>query len=144
MYIDTVTLFNRKVESDGDKWRATVLHNVDLNADKGYIRQRYGENCTDNAKLHVAYSGAFKVGDYQWVNALAYQDLTSTEGYITFASGEDFDFFIEGEWDGDAVIDDADYTEGFYEYMHQRYESCFVVTSCARYSVIPHFEVFGR
>ena len=144
MYRDTVTLFNRKIEADGDIWRAIVLTDVDLNADSGLLRQRYGESCTDNAKLHIAYHDNYMVGDLQWVNPMIYQNLTNTDGYFTFNTGEDFDFFIEGEWDGDEIIEDTDYLNGFYEYMHQNHFNCYAVTKFAKYSVIPHFEIFGR
>lgn len=93
MYIDTVTLFNRKVEADGDEWRATVLHNVDLNADKGYIRQRYGENCTDNAKL-ASFLGLFAGGFGQVVKDV-YDKIKAIFEIGTAGKAEDIQNVIE-------------------------------------------------
>ena len=64
---------------------------------------------------------------------------------ITFASGQQFDFFWLGEWPDDAPISDDDYTEGFYDYMNKRYDHVFAVSSVnGPFTVIPHLEVTGK
>ena len=151
MYIDTITLFNRDAENG--LWYPTVLRNVDLNADRGAIMASYGANATDNAKLHVKYhyeNGNLKVGQKTYLEPIQFAASVNKECCITFAYGEEkgdlaFDFFIKGAY-SEAVVADDDYDEydGFYNYMNATRDNVFMVTSCAIYSVIPHFEVLGR
>ena len=49
-----------------------------------------------------------------------------------------------GEWDGEDTINDSDFNKGFYNYMSATRDGVYTVTSVARYSVIPHFEILGR
>ena len=141
MYKDTVTIFNRYRFPTGDVWYPTVLHGVDLNIDHAAITAKYGENSRDNAKLHIKVDGG-TVGGKTYVQPKEYQALLSTNGYITFAAGEEFDFFFAGEWAG--AVRDADYLDGFYNYMNTRFDNVFAISSVAQYIVIPHFEIMGR
>ena len=145
MYSDTVTLFNRVQSVGGDVFRATELEGVDFNADKGAIMSRYGAETDDNAILHVRYEnadGEALIGGKTYLEPKEFQ--RSPGGAITFTGGQSFDFFILGEWDGDDEIADDDYTAGFYDYCNKYYDHCYAITSAAKYSVIPHFEVTGR
>ena len=63
---------------------------------------------------------------------------------MLFRSGEVVDFFMVGEWDGEDTINDGDFDKGFYNYMSATRDGVYTVTSVARYSVIPHFEILGR
>lgn len=138
MYNDTVTLFNRTPDR---QWIPTVLHGVNLNTDRSAIVAKYGEKSTDAAVLNVKYSvkdGQVIVADNPWQPPKAWQG----DG-ITFASGNDFDFFWHGEWT-EGIVDDRSYTGGFYQYMNKTYDFVFAVTGFSRFSVIPHFEVTGR
>lgn len=149
MYADTITIFNRYKESGDVSWYPTVIRNVDLNIDKAAIVAKYGEQSTDNARLHVKYeseqenaliSGKRYLPPKSW----AAQDTTELPDTITFASGNDFDFFIVGEWaEPDPILDD-EFLDGFYNYMNSRYDYVFSVTSVAMYSVIPHFEIMAK
>jgi len=151
MYIDTITLFNR--DAANGLWYPTVLRNVDLNADRGAIMATYGATATDNARLHVRYrleNCGLKVGQKTYLEPTQFRAITNKAKYITFAFGEEngdlsFDFFIKGKY-SEEVIDDSDYDEydGFYNYMNATRDNVFAITSCAVYSVIPHFEVLGR
>ena len=148
MYKDTITLFVRKPAKTGDTWTPIVLTGVDLNADRGAIIAQYGAESKDTAKLHIKYAvndtGAIVINGYVYIPPKEYARLTSTAGHITFASGNDFCFFIEGLWPNSNIINDTDYTDGFYNYMNSQYDHCYAITSAARYSVIPHFEVLAK
>lgn len=98
MYRDTITLFNLY----NGIWRATVLRNVDLNADRAAILARYGAESSDRAKLHVAFQpnadGTITIGGNVYVKP---EDYKGEAGTITFASGNLFSFFSSFAWDGD-------------------------------------------
>lgn len=147
MYKDTVTIFNRF----GDKWRATVLPNVDLNADQAAIIAKYGAESKDKASLHVRYAvaeaGYSVVTDAGACVVKGAKEYTGEEGTVAFrpaSTGEVVDFFLDGTWDGEAVIDDEEYDTGFFDYLSAARDGVYTITSAARYSVIPHFEILGR
>ena len=148
MYRDTITLFNRKpgTRGQGDTWYPTVIKNVDLRIDRAAILAKYGSQSQDNAVLHVRYKldGAeTMVAGKQWMPP---KEWDKTEDSITFASGNEFDFFFKGEWE-EGIVTDADprwNTEGFYNYMNRTRDYVFAITSVARYSLIPHFEIMGK
>lgn len=146
MYRDTITLFNRKTgeRGQGDTWYPTVIKNVNLNIDRAAILAKYGSEIQDNAVLHIRYTkngGNVFVDGKQWLPPKLWD---KTEDSITFASGNDFDFFWLGEWEG-GIVTDADYLdEGFYNYMNRTHDYVFAVSSVAVYSLIPHFEIMGK
>ena len=135
MYKDTVTLFNRV----GTKWKVHVLRNVDLNVDRMSILATYGESSGDSAKLHIKDKNGYVCG-LKYVEPTRY---TGAVGTVTFRSGEDFDFFTKGEY-STAEVDDTAYIDGFYNYLNAVRDDVFAVSSVARYSVIPHFEIMGK
>lgn len=150
MYKDTITLFNRYTTKERKVyWYPTILHGVNLNIDKASIIAKYGSNSQDNAVLNVKYhSGGdtVMVGDKQWLSPKEWkkqsEDLLSRS--ITFATGkEEFDFFYAGEWESEEPIADDDYN-GFYSHMNKTYDNVFSITSVAKFSMIPHFEVVGK
>ena len=148
MYADIITLFNRYDTGVDDIWLPTVIKGVDLNIDKAAIIATYGENSSDNARLHVRYGGNDNIivgskhylPPKQWKAQSAEQAANS----LTFASGQNFDFFIVGEWGSTVPIEDADYLDGFYNFCNNLYDYCFAITSVAKYSVIPHFEIMAK
>lgn len=149
MYNDTVTLFNRYVRRDGGVWYPTVLKGVDLNVDKAAILAKYGSESNDTARLHVKYrteNGVFYVRDKVWLPPKEWENQTNDvmANSLTFAGGTDFDFIWAGEWSG-GIVDESDYgIDGFYNYMNAHHDFVFMVSSVARYSVIPHFEILLR
>lgn len=151
MYSDTVTIFNRKRGEcgQGDTWYPSVLHNVNLNADKASILAKYGAEASDNAILNIRYriDGEKKiVGEKPWLSPKVWQQSDDPAMSLTFVNGEAFDFFWLGEWSG-GIVSDADYDEfvSFYDYMNRTYDCVFAVTKVAGpYSVIPHFEIVGK
>ena len=151
MYKDTVTLFNRYTTKDRKiVWYPTVLRGVNLNVDKASIIVKYGTNSQDNAVLNVKYQvsdGAIMVSEKpyllpkEWKNQS--EDILADS--LTFTPGtQEFDFFYVGEWANEDVISDDDYTSGFYSYMNKNYDEVFAITSVAKFSVIPHFEVVAK
>jgi hypothetical protein len=147
MYKDTITLFNRKPgeRGQGDTWYPTVIRKVNLNIDRAAILAKYGSESQDNAMLSVPYEfdhmGNALVAGKRWMPPKEWDQTDST---ITFESGNDFDFFWKGEWSGGAV-NDSDYgEEGFYNHMNRTHDYVFAVSSVAKYSVIPHFEIMGK
>lgn len=149
MYNDTVTLFNRYESRLGDMWYPTVLKNVNLNLDKASIQAKFGAESADNAVLNVRYqlnNGILFVGGKQYLLPKEWDRQTNDHlpDTITFTDGLKFDFFYVGEWDAASPIDDEAYLDGFYDYMNAMYDYVFKITSVARYSVIPHFEIMGE
>lgn len=151
MYKDTVTLFNRYTTKDRKIiWYPTVLHGVNLNVDKASIVAKYGSNSKDNAVLNVKYhsgDNTVMVEDkrYQLPKEWSKQSEEALAESLTFATDtQEFDFFYEGEWEGEELIMDEEYTSGFYSYMNNNYDNVFAITSVSKYNVIPHFEVVGK
>ena len=143
MYADTITLFNKKPGSRGqaDVWYPTIVENVDLNIDRAAILAKYGPESQDSAVLHIRYktdSRGVVVADKPW---LPPKEWDGTEDAVTFAQG---DFFFKGKWEG-GIVTDEDYPDaGFYGYMNKNNDYVFLISSVAKYSVIPHFEIMGK
>lgn len=145
MYKDTITLFNRKPGgAKGDTWYPTVIKGVNLNIDRAAIISKYGAEGQDNAVLHIRYEmtgNQITVAGKPWMPP---KEWNQTEDSLTFTGGAKFDFFWAGEWT-DGIVADADYSdEGFYDWMNRTHDYVFAISTVARYSVIPHFEVMGR
>lgn len=149
MYDKTITLFNRLHSAAGDTWFPTVLKGVNLIIDKASIVAKYGETNESSASLHVKFDkdaeGNIIVADKPCLLPKAWNEVLHEQlpNYITFKSGNDGDFFIEGEHDW-GVIDDNDYTDGFLNYAVRHYDHVFVITNVGRYDLIPHFEILGK
>lgn len=148
MYNKTITLFNRYESIHGDLWFSTVIREVDLNIDKASITAKYGAESQDNAILHIKYrrnSDGIYIEDKKYLPPKEWdrQLNDNLDKTITFTGGQSFDFFIEGEYT-EEVIKDNDYLDGFYDYINNRYDNVFAITSVAIYEVIPHFEIMGK
>lgn len=151
IYTQTITLFNRHYETvNGVEklyWYPTVIPSVHLVANRAKIISMYGELCQDNVLLHIRYlpNGADAViADKEYLKPLVYAATQDVSDYITFSMGDNFDFFMEGEWPDEKAIDDDDYTSGFFDYMNHSEEHVWVVTNCTQYYLLPHFELTGR
>ena len=150
VYADTITLFNRCRSGTGDTWYPTVLRGVDLNVDKASILAKYGAESNGVAKLHVNYrtdSDFVYIGAKQYLSPKEWsrQAKELLPKSLTFTGGTDFDFFYVGEWPEETISDEAyDNIDGFYGYMNSHYDRVFAISSVARYSVIPHFEIMAR
>jgi hypothetical protein len=151
IYTQTITLFNRHYETANGVeklyWYPTVIPSVHLVANRAKIISMYGELCQDNVLLHIRYSpsGAdAAIEGKTYIKPLVYAATQDVSSYITFNMGDNFDFFIEGEWDGEDRIDDDAYQSGFFDYMNHNSDHAWVVTNCTQYFLLPHFELTGR
>lgn len=148
MYKDTVTVFNRYVDSFGNTtWHPHVLSGVNLIVDKAAIVAKYGEVSKDNAVLNVKYhfaDGGIMVGDKPYFPPKEWERQVNDDlpKSITFTSGNDFDFFMLGDYESeDPIIDE---NGRFYGDMQREYDYVFAITSVAKYHTIPHFEIVGK
>ena len=149
MYNDTVTVFNRYVDSlKNTIWHPHVLSGVNLIVDKAVINAKYGEVSKDNAVLNVKYhfaDGGIMVGGKPYLPPKEWENQTNDKlsESITFSNeGTEFDFFILGDYESTEPIID-EYGD-FYSDMQKKYDYVFAITSVAKYSVIPHFEITGK
>ena len=148
MFADTVTVFNRYVSRLGDMWYPTVIHNANLLIDKAAIIAKYGAESNDNAILNIHYDlvdGQIMVDGKPYLQPKEWSHQTNDKlpESITFTSGKDFDFFMLGEYESTEPIADDNYVDGFYNYINDEYDYVFAVTSVAKYTAIPHFEIMG-
>lgn len=148
MYSDSVTVFNRYKGRLGIVWYPTVLHGVNLAVDRAAVVATMGEQSQDSAILNIKYSeqdGVITVGNKPYLQPKAWADQVNDvlADSVTFTSGTDFDFFIEGDFGGEPISDD-DYEYGFFDYMNTEYDNVFVITSVSKLKLIPHFEITGR
>lgn len=145
LYNDTITLFNRYSNREGDTWYPTVIHGVNINIDRAAIIAKYGAQSADSVVLNIRYSfdGENKtIAGKAWKPPKEWEEQTNDElaNALTFAGGTAFDFFYIGEWpDSNPVTDDD-----FYNYMNDKYDDVYAITSVGLYTVIPHFEILGK
>ena len=151
IYTQTVTMFTRHHETvNGVEklyWYPTVIPSVHLVANRAKIISMYGELCQDNVLLHVRYApnGADAVvAGKTYVKPLVYAGMQDVSNYITFNMGDNFDFFMEGDWGSTTSIDDDTYSSGFFDYMNHSRDHVWAVSNCTQYFLLPHFELTGR
>lgn len=149
MYKDTITLFNRYIDSMGNTmWFPHVLSGVNLIVDKSVINAKYGEVSKDNAVLNVKYkedNNVIMIGDKPYIFPKDWENQTNDNlpKSITFSNkGTEFDFFMLGDYGYKEPI--LDEYGDFYNEMQKNYDFVFAITSVAKFSVIPHFEITGK
>lgn len=149
MFSDTITVFNSYKDSfKRITWYPTVIHGANLLIDKAAIIAKYGAESNDNSILNIHYDivdGQIMVDGKHYLPPKEWSHQTNDKlpESITFASGKDFDFFMLGEYESTDPIADDDYIDGFYNYINDEYDYVFAVTSVAKYTAIPHFEIMG-
>lgn len=150
MYTDVITVFNSYEDSLGNvTWYPSVIRGVNLLIDKSAIVAKYGAESKDNAILNIHFD---KVNEQIMVDGKNYlppkewerQTNDKLADSITFVSGTDFDFFMLGEYPMQGPINDDEYRNGFFEEVKKEYDYVFAITSVAKYTVIPHFEITGK
>ena len=150
MFKDTITVFNSYEDSlKNITWYPTVIRGVNLLIDKAAIIAKYGAESKDNAILNIHYhtvDGQVFVDGKPYLPSKEWERQTNDmlAESITFASGTDFDFFMLGEYPVKEPIKDEDFKNGFFEEVKKEYDYVFSITSVAKYSVIPHFEIMGK
>lgn len=148
MYRDTITLFNRCVDSSGNTmWFPHVFKGVNLIVDKAVMVSKYGAENKDNAVLNVKYNLDGKNIDIDkklYLEPTQWRQQTEDlqPDILTFKAGNDFDFFMLGDYGSEETVIDADDT--FFREIQKQYDNVFAITSVSRYSVIPHFEILGK
>ena len=149
MYSDSVTVFTRYEDSFGDiTWYPTVIHGVNIMIDKAAIVAKYGAESKDNAVLNIRYQmvdGQVMVADKPYFPPKEWERQTNDKlpMSITFASGTEYDFFMLGDYGSTESIKDEDF-KGFFSYIKKEYDFVFAITSVAKYTAIPHFEIMGK
>ena len=149
MYSDSVTVFTRYEDSFGDiTWYPTVIHSVNLMIDKAAIVAKYGAESKDNAVLNIRYQmvdGQVMVVDKPYFPPKEWERQTNDKLplSITFASGTEYDFFMLGDYGSTEPIKDEDF-KGFFSYIKKEFDFVFAITSVAKYTAIPHFEIMGK
>ena len=148
MYSEKITLFNHYKSRLGDMWYPTVIDGVNLLIDKAAIVAKYGAESKDNAILNIHYQivdGQILIDGKPYLTPKEWERQTNDKlaESITFTSGKDFDFFMLGEYTTTKPIADDDYVDGFYNHVNDEYDYVFAVTSVAKYTAIPHFEIMG-
>lgn len=134
-YKDTVTIYNRhenKAEMT-EMWYPTVLHNVRLLVTKGANMVKTGANTADSARLHIYME---RVLEKAYKEPKEWLEAPDKLVVFTFKEG---DFFVKGDTSVEEVI-----REDFAEYMKQKYDNCFCITTVDTYTLIPHMEVGGK
>ena len=148
MYSEKITLFNHYKSRLGDMWYPTVIDGVNLLIDKAAIVAKYGSESKDNAILNIHYQivdGQILIDGKPYLTPKEWERQTNDKlaESITFTSGKDFDFFMFGEYPTTKPIADDDYVDGFYNHVNDEYDYVFAITSVAKYTAIPHFEIMG-
>ena len=151
IYKQVVTVFNRVEEYGATIWHPSVIHGVHLIIDRSIIVSTYGEQASDNAKLHIRYTpsseGAVVLtdgGGKIYLPPKEFRAMGSPDSNITFAFGDNFDFIMEGIYGELMPIADDDYKSGFFNYMNKTYDNVFAITNCSKFNLIPHFEIVAR
>ena len=151
IYTQTVTLFNRIKDADGETyWYPTVLRGVHLIDSQAAVWNNQGGARNDNAELRVMFQvkgGRIMIAGKPYYDPKQYRLLDEPEKAITFSFGhnDDSDFFMEGEYDFDGAVSDNVYERyGFYEYMKSTRDRVYSITGASKYNLIPHFSVTGR
>lgn len=147
MYHDTITLFNREKKTGSDIWYPTIIRNANLNIDKAAIRAKYGTESQDKAMLSIRYKNNEQdvlIAGKPWKPPIEWEEQVNEllPETMTFQSG---DIFMQGEWLDSYPIEDAEYEEGFYDYLSKKLDYVFLITEVSGpYVLIPHFEIMGR
>lgn len=143
-------MFNRYVDSFGSiTWYPTVIHGVNLLIDKAAIIAKYGAESKDKAVLNVRYylaDGKMMVGDKPYLPPKEWEMQTNNllPLSVTFTDGNEFDFFILGDYGSTAPILDDNFRNGFYNEINRERDYVFSISSVGGpYSTIAHFEIMG-
>ncbi len=148
MYTDTVTVFNRRLTEDGKiLWYPTVIEGVHVTRQFAAGEAGYGRAADYRADALIPYimmDGAPCVAGKLFLPAKLWRRADEPEMYVTFAGGEDFDFFVTEDWQSTDPVEDGAFDGGFYAYMLSTRDGVFAVAAVCRYNALPHFEITGR
>mgnify|MGYP007133742702 CR=1 FL=1 len=128
-------------------WVPVLLDGVHLMIDRSIIISTYGEQASDNAMLNVRYAKSGEdaiIGGLRYCKPKEWMMLESFDDAISFKFGDEFDFFIEGDYTELGVVFDDDYRNGFYNHMNRNYDNVFAITAVSKYNLLPHFGITAR
>lgn len=111
LYKQTVTLFNRKWVDGSLTWYPFVLRDVHLVIDKSIIISTYGEQCQDNARVHIQYSprgGKAVVSGKTYLMPKEWERVGDPETNFTLGYGDEFDFIMEGVYSEESASCDVE------------------------------------
>ena len=143
MFQDMVTVFNRR---DG-LWYPTVIQGVHVEHSAGAGPAAYGGQRADSVTVLVPYvpvDGAVTVAGKVYLPPKLWQKVEEPERFITFASGEQFDFFVLGPWEETGPVSDEGWPGGFFDHLNRSRDGVFAISSAQRFGALPHFEIVGR
>lgn len=147
IYNDTITIFNRRTAGEETLWYPTVIEGVQLSVGQAQAAAGYGWKQAGQTVALVPYvpmEGTMTVGGKIYLPPKMWQRADEPELYVTFAGGEDFDFFLPGAWPEAGPFADGMWPGGFYEHLCRTRDGVWAVESVHRYGALPHFEIAGR
>ena len=152
LYKQTVTLFNRVDVNGVTYWYPSVIAGVHLIIDRAIIISTYGEQATDNARLHIQYEpsedGAVVTladgSKRTYMTPKTFRASGDPDENITFSFGDNFDFIMEGMYSEPGPINDEAYKSGFFNYMNKNFDNVFAISSVSKFNLIPHFEIAAK
>lgn len=147
MYEDIVTVFNRRVENGRTRWYPTVIEGVHVDREAAAGEAGYGRRYEGRAAVLIPYArieGAPFVAGKMFLPPKMWRRAEGPEMYVTFAGGEDFDFFVTEDWQSTDAVDDDAWPGGFYAALARERDDVFAIAAVCRYGALPHFELTGR
>lgn len=138
MFDRTITLFNHL---DG-QWLVSVIPDVSL-VEKKSSELKSGEtNNGDTVKMLIQSDKGQQIRTTDGLKRYAQPKMFKGSDEITFDLAKDF--FYVGDWNDVKTVSDSDYENGLYNAMNDAYDGVYLISSCAFYSLLPHFEIGGR
>ena len=141
MYTDTITVFNQQKVKKQITWYPTVIRGVELQITAGRNRSTTGLENADSAKVFIMLVETSPEEKREYLKPKSWNAYTEKNQAFTFQEG--IDFFIQGEYQEETIMD-TDYEDGFLSYMSDRYDDLFLVNKADLYKTIPHLEIGGR
>lgn len=126
MYTDTITVFNQQKVKKQITWYPTVIRGVELQITAGRNRSTTGLENADSAKVFIKHensNGKMLVETSQgekreYLKPKSWNAYTEKNQAFTFQEG--IDFFIQGEYQ-EEIIMDTDYEDQIMMAMQQRW-----------------------
>lgn len=140
-HTDVITLYNYDFDNDTmvELWKPTVFgadHPVRLIRTQGSNISTSGLADADAAKVYIRYSDLPKT----YAEPADWNVLSEAEKTEKFTFSSERDFFVVGDTSSETIL-----TDGFYEYMKNKYDGVYAITTVDRYEhIMPHFEVGGK
>ena len=99
-------------------------------------------NNGDTVKMLIQSDKEQQIRTTDGLKRYAQPNMFKGSDEITFNLAKDF--FYVGDWNDVKTVSDSDYENGLYNAMNDAYDVVYLISSCAFYSLLPHFEIGGR